>query len=140
LRQGSDADRDARLAALEAEVASLRAANAALAASLAALPRALRSVATALHEAASGGPVRAMVAASPEDVHAWLARAHLEAQYGHALAPLGGAGLLLQTEASLLAAGVLAPHVPLLLERISAAACAPPCTQEEEEEEEEAQE
>ena len=56
---------------------------------------------------------------------AWLTHAGY-AQYVAALAPLGGAALLLQTEASLRAAGVAPHHVGPLLEKITAAAHAPP--------------
>ena len=85
------------------------------------LPLALGSVATGLREAAAGGPVRAMVAASPAEVAAWLKEVGLE-QYENALAPLGGAGLLVQTPASLMHLGVLPGHVAPLLDKIIKAA------------------
>ena len=84
------------------------------------LPRTFGSVATGLREAAAGGPVRAFVAASRADCVAWLMEVGFE-QYAQTLAPLGGAGLLLQTPASLLRLGVLSEHVVLLLEEINAA-------------------
>lgn len=84
------------------------------------LPRTFGSVATGLREAAAGGPVRAFVAASRADCVAWLTEVGFE-QYAQTLAPLGGAGLLLQTPASLLRLGVLPEHVVLLLEEINAA-------------------
>ena len=88
---------------------------------LSCLPRAFGSVATGLREAAAGGPVRAMVAASPAEVAAWLKEVGLE-QYENALAPLGGAGLLVQTPASLMHLGVLPGHVAPLLDKIIKAA------------------
>ena len=85
---------------------------------------AFSSVATGLREAAAGAPVRAMVAASPAEVAAWLKEVGFE-QYENALAPLGGAGLLLQTPASLVRLGVLPGHVPLLLSDIDKARALP---------------
>ena len=84
------------------------------------LPLALGSVATGLREAAAGGPVLAFVTASRADVAAWLKEVGFE-QYEKPLAPLGGAGLLLQTPASLARLGVLPEHVPLLLKDIDKA-------------------
>ena len=91
------------------------------------LPRAFFSVATGLREAAAGGPVHALVAASPADCVTWLTAAGFP-QYAPMLAPLGGASLLLQTPASLMLAGVAPQHVTPLLEKIIAAAGAPPDT------------
>ena len=84
------------------------------------LPLAFGSVATGLREAAAGGPVLAFVTASRADVAAWLKEVGFE-QYEKPLAPLGGAGLLLQTPASLARLGVLPEHVPLLLKDIDKA-------------------
>ncbi len=92
---------------------------------LSCIPRALASVAGGLHEAAGGRPLRALAAASHAEVEDWLTQIGFE-QYVPVLAPLGGALLLLQTEASLLAAGVKPHHVAQLLDRINAAAYAPP--------------
>ena len=89
------------------------------------LPRAFQSVATGLQEAADGIPVRALIAASPTECASWLAAAGFN-QYVQALAPLGGATLLMQTPESLVQAGVAPHHVPALLEKIVAAAQAPP--------------
>ena len=68
----------------------------------------------AIRQAAASGPVLAFVTASRADVAAWLKEVGFE-QYEKPLAPLGGAGLLLQTPASLARLGVLPEHVPLLL-------------------------
>ena len=95
-----------------------------LLAALSCLPRAFGSVATGLREAAAGGPVLAFVAASRADVAAWLKEVGFE-QYEEILAPLGGAGLLLQTPASLVRLGVLPGHVPLLLSDIDKARALP---------------
>ena len=84
------------------------------------LPRAFDSVATGLRQAAAGGSVLAFVAASRADIAAWLKEVGFE-QYEKPLAPLGGAGLLLQTPASLARLGVLPEHVPLLLKDIETA-------------------
>ena len=65
--------------------------------------------------------MRALVAASHADVAEWLTHAGY-AQYAGTLARLGGAALLLQTEASLMAAGVAAQDAALLLACIAAAA------------------
>ena len=92
-----------------------------LLAALSCLPRAFGSVALGLREAAAGGPVRAFVTASRADCVAWLKAVGFE-QYENALAPLGGAGLLLQTPASLMRLGVLPEHVVLLLKEIDVAA------------------
>jgi len=97
----------------------------ALQATTSCLPRAFRSVATGLQEAADGIPVRALIAASPTECASWLAAAGFN-QYVQALAPLGGATLLMQTPESLVQAGVAPHHVPALLEKIVAAAQAPP--------------
>ena len=96
-----------------------------LRATMSCLPRAFSSVATGLREAAAGGPVHALVAASPDQCVAWLTDAGF-AQYAPMLAPLGGATLLLQTPESLVLAGVAPQHVAPLLEKIIAAAGAPP--------------
>jgi hypothetical protein len=84
------------------------------------LPRAFSSVAIGLREAAAGGSVHALVAASPADCAAWLKAAGF-AQYALVLA-LGGATLLLQTPARLMLAGVAPQHVAPLLDKIIAAA------------------
>jgi hypothetical protein len=89
------------------------------------VPRALTSVAAGLQEAALGGPVHALVAASRDDVETWLTQAGFR-EYVPTLAPLGGPTLLLQTEASLLAAGVAPQHTKALLKKLEAAAQAPP--------------
>ena len=81
------------------------------------LPYALRSVGKGLRQAAAGAPVTAMVAASEEEVTAWLQHV-LSGQYAHTLAHLDGPALLLQTEASLLRAGVAPQHCAPLLESI----------------------
>ena len=57
------------------------------------------------------------VAASEEEVTAWLQHV-LSGQYAHTLAHLDGPALLLQTEASLLRAGVAPQHCAPLLESI----------------------
>lgn len=101
-----------------------------LLATMSCLPRAFSSVSAGLREAAAGGPLRALVAASPDECAAWLAAAGF-AQYALALAPLGGATLLLQTPASLKLAGVAPQHVAPLLEKIIAAAAAPPETDDD---------
>lgn len=88
------------------------------------LPLAFVSVASGLREAAAGGPLLAMVAAEPAHVEAWLRQIGYQ-QYIPALAPLGGASLLLQTEASLKQSGVAPQHVGPLLQLIRAAAIAP---------------
>jgi hypothetical protein len=88
---------------------------------LSCLPRAFGSVAVGLREVAAGVPLHSLVAAEPGEVAAWLKRIGYE-QYAPALAPLGGASLLLQTEASLQRAGVAAQHCKPLLELIIVAA------------------
>jgi hypothetical protein len=67
-----------------------------------------------LQQALTGGPMRALVAASRADVAQWLTHVGYKV-YVPTLMHLDGAALLLQTQASLTAAGV-APHhvVPLL--------------------------
>ncbi len=87
------------------------------------LSHAFDSVGAGLREAAAGGPVRALVAASAGDIAAWLAQEGFP-QYVPALAHLSGAALLLQTPTSLALAGVAPHHVALLLERVAATACA----------------
>jgi hypothetical protein len=62
-----------------------------------------------------------MVTASRAELAAWLKEVGFE-QYENALAPLGGAGLLLQTPASLTRLGVLPEHVAPLLDKIIKAA------------------
>lgn len=83
------------------------------------LPRAFGSVSAGLHEAAAGGPVRSLVAASPSEVAAWLT--HLGfAKYVPMLAPLGGAALMMQTPATLTRLGVMPGHVMPLMDSIIA--------------------
>ena len=118
---------DANQKSLDAKVDALVAGQKELLATMSCLPRAFSSVATGLREAAAGGPVHALVAASPAECAAWLMDAGF-AQYAPALAPLGGATLLLQTPASLALAGVAPQHVAPLLDKIVAAAGAPPNT------------
>ena len=118
---------DAKLDALAAKVDALAAGQKELLAIMACLPRVFSIVATGLREAAAGGKVRAMVAASPVECAQWL----IDVDYGlyvAALAPLGGATLLMQTPASLRLAGVAPIHVQPLLDKIVAAALAPPST------------
>lgn len=87
-------------------------------------PRTFTSVATGLREAGAGGPVRALVAASRDDLETWLMQAGFK-EYVPVLAPLGGAALLLQTEASLVAAGVAPHHAKVLLMKLDGAVYAP---------------
>ena len=116
--QKRDEKLDAKLQKLDEKLDALRATTSCL-------PRAFHSVATGLQEAADGIPVRALIAASPTECASWLAAAGFN-QYVQALAPLGGATLLMQTPESLVQAGVAPHHVPALLEKIVAAAQAPP--------------
>ncbi len=102
---------DAKLDAVLAAVTNMTAV-------LACLPRAFASVAVGLHEAAESRPVRVLVAASKADVAKWLVRVQF-GKYADVLVHLDGAMLLLQTEASLLAAGVAPHHVAPLLKEIA---------------------
>ena len=81
-------------------------------------PYALASVVAGLREAAAGGPVRAFVAASHNDVAAWLKAEGFE-QYVPKLAGLDGLTLLQQTQASLEHMGMQQHHAKLLLEKIT---------------------
>jgi uncharacterized protein YoxC len=78
---------------------------------------AFKSTAEGLHQAVAGGPITAVVAESANEVSTWLVRMNF-GHYAPVLAHLDGAALLLQTEASLAAAGVPQYHVALLLARI----------------------
>ena len=85
---------------------------------IAGVPRLGRGTVAGLRQISTvSTPLTAFVAASPADVHAWLDGLHL-VQYAPVLAPLGGVGLLLQTEATLAAAGVTPVHIALLLREI----------------------
>jgi hypothetical protein len=67
-----------------------------------------------LQQALTGGPMRALVAASRADVAQWLTHVGYKV-YVPTLMHLDGAALLLQTQASLTAAGVAPHHVAPLL-------------------------
>jgi hypothetical protein len=114
-------DMTSSLAEVKKELAEVKSAQAelivlvrGLSVTLAGVPRALSSIAAGVRQAAAGGPVTAAAAASAEEVQGWLKHV-LSGQYTLALAHLDGAGLMLQTEASLLAAGVAPEHVAPLL-------------------------
>ncbi len=113
---------DKKVDAVDKKVDALDVGQKELLATMSCLPRAFSSVAIGLREAAAGGSLHALVAASPADCAAWLLTAAGFAQYAPMLAPLGGATLLLQTPASLTLAGVAPQHVAPLLEKIIAAA------------------
>ena len=81
-------------------------------------PYALASVVAGLREAAAGGPVRAFVAASHNDVAAWLKAEGFE-QYVPKLAALDGLMLLQQTQAILEHMGMQQHRAKLLLEKIT---------------------
>jgi hypothetical protein len=111
---------DKKFDAFDKKVDALDVGQKELLATMSCLPRAFSSVAIGLREAAAGGSVHALVAASPADCAAWLKAAGF-AQYALVLA-LGGATLLLQTPARLMLAGVAPQHVAPLLDKIIAAA------------------
>ena len=90
------------------------------------LPRAFESASAGMREAAAGGPVRALVAAPPAEVRAWLKDIGFE-QYAPPLAPMGGAWLLLQTPESLMRMGIIPQHADLLMTDIIRAALREPC-------------